>query len=125
MGLAVGYAGFALEAGYSRVNAPGDLFAPITRGLDLGLSYAGETWKTSLMVAGTEADKARALLPSLRADRTYSVELGAAYLITPSLSLTGGLKYSVDERKDAFGVLSRPDKDRGDSTIYVGTAIKF
>lgn len=123
--LAVGWRNFAVSGGYSRSDAVvGSLpvsLTPRRDALDVGVSYRGGSWKTSLQVAAETG--APALLAPITAlsplplDRRYSVELGGAYLLTPQLSLTGGVRYkTIDNTVDPL---------RRDQSVYVGTAFTF
>lgn len=121
VGVAVGYKGFSVEAGYSRVEDTRPLSSN-AEGVDVGLSYRGKDWKTTLQVAGEKYnnDKPSAALTGV--DKSYSVELGGAYLLTPRLSLTGGVKYQVltpgSEPRNREG-------DQASGSVYVGTHLKF
>lgn len=120
VGVAVAYKGFSVEAGYSRVEDRRPL-STNAEGVDVGLSYRGKDWKTTLQVAGEkyDSDKPSAVLGM---DKSYSVELGGAYLLTPRLSLTGGVKYQVlSPREDGH---SR-EGEQSSGSVYVGTNLKF
>jgi hypothetical protein len=113
VGVAVGWKGFSLSGGYSRLD---DLFGPSAReGVDLGVSYRGKNWKTTLQAAA-EMPTSFAADP-LGFDRRYSVELGGAYSLSPRLSLQGGMRYRAVDPK--LG------QERDDPSIYVGTAFSF
>lgn len=119
MAVAVGYRGFALEAGYLRSEA---LMLPTTEGIDIGLSYAGRDWKTSVQVAGLETSKSAAPLSPFMPDRNYSVELGGAYAISPRLAVTGGVKYAISYPQQGFRLKEEVEHS---SALYLGTAFKF
>ena len=127
--LAVGWRNFAVSGGYARSDTTGalpqalslSLAAPRREAVDAGLSYRGTSWKTSVEVA---AEEGPALLlnpfasPSPSTiDRRYSLEVGGAYLLTPRLSVTGGLKYKE--------TVSPTDPLRRDQAVYLGTAFTF
>lgn len=120
VGVAVGYKGFSVEAGYSRLEDARPL-STNGEGVDVGLSYRGKDWKTTLQVAGEKYDNDQ---PSaaLGMDKSYSVELGGAYLLTPRLSLTGGVKYQVVSPREE---LRSRDGDQASGSVYVGTNLKF
>lgn len=120
VGVAVGYKGFSVEAGYSRLEDTRPLSSN-AEGVDVGLSYRGKDWKTTLQVAGEKYDNDT---PStaLGLDKSYSVELGGAYLLTPRLSLTGGVKYQV--LTPGSDMRSR-EGDQASGSVYVGTHLKF
>jgi len=121
VGVAVGYKGFSVEAGYSRLEDSRPLSAN-SEGVDVGLSYRGKDWKTTLQVAGEKYDDDK---PStaLGLDKSYSVELGGAYLLTPRLSLTGGVKYQVISPREELR--SRDGDHQASGSVYVGTNLKF
>ncbi|MCH8684120.1 porin [Pedomonas mirosovicensis] len=118
VGLSVGYRGFSVEAGYSRLD---DARLHGSEGVDLGLSYRGKDWKTTLQVAGERYGDDKSVAP-LGLDKSYSVELGGAYLLTPRLSLTGGIKYQVVSPREE---LRARDTDQASGSVYVGTNLKF
>ena len=88
-------------------------------GVDLGLTYRGKRWKTSLQASANVPSSLE--LDPFTLDKRYAVEVGGAYALTPRLSLQGGMRYQ----------LSSPSQDRlqlderGDGTIYLGTAFSF
>lgn len=119
MAVAVGYGGFSLEAGYLRSQS---LVAPVVQGLDLGLSYAGRDWKTSLQVAGLDSANDPAPMSTFMPDRNYSVELGGAYAISSRFAVTGGVKYAITVPQQ--GLRLREEVEHS-SAVYLGTAFKF
>jgi predicted porin len=120
--VAVGWKGFAVSGGYSRVDttAPTSLNPAKREAVDLGLSYRFKSWKTSLQIAAESG----ALLPysplANTNEQRYSAELGAAYALSPRLSLSGGVRYELTPL--APGTL---DPSRIDSSVYLGTAFSF
>ena len=121
VGVVVGYKGFSVEAGYSRVDDTRPLSAN-AEGVDVGLSYRGKDWKTTLQVAGEKYDSADKPSAVLGADKSYSVELGGAYVLTPRLSLTGGVKYQVVSPREE---MRSREGDQSSGSVYVGTNFKF
>ena len=127
--LGMGWRNFAVSGGYARSDSAAalpqtlslSLASPRREGVDAGLSYRGATWKTSVAVAAEEGpalllNPLGSLSPTAT-DRRYSLEVGGAYLLTPRLSVTGGLKY-----KETVG----PDDPlRRDQAVYLGTAFTF
>lgn len=118
VGLSVAYRGFSVEAGYTRVE---DAHLNGSRGMDLGLSYRGKDWKTTLQVAGERYSDDKSAT-ALGVDKSYSVELGGAYLLTPRLSLTGGIKYQVVSPREELRI---GEGDQASGSVYVGTNLKF
>jgi hypothetical protein len=116
LGVSVGYQGFSLSGGYSRLDS--GLIGTSREGVDLGLSYRGNRWKASLQATGE--------LPShltddsLVLDKRYAVELGGAYALTPRLSLQGGMRYQLITPLDP-----RLADDREDPSVYLGTSFRF
>ncbi|MDO9489607.1 MAG: hypothetical protein Q7J32_14620 [Sphingomonadaceae bacterium] len=117
LGVSVGYQGFSLSGGYSRLD--GGLIGPAREGVDLGLSYRGSRWKASLQATGelpSHIDETDALL----LDKRYALELGGAYAVTPRLSLQGGMRYQLITPLDP-----RLTDDREDPSVYLGTSFRF
>lgn len=117
LGVSVGYQGFSLSGGYSRVDS--GLIGPAREGVDLGLSYRGSRWKASLQATGelpSHLGEADALL----LDKRYALELGGAYALTPRLSLQGGMRYQLITPLDP-----RLTDDREDPSVYLGTSFRF
>lgn len=114
--VAVGWRGFAVSGGYSRADSAMSLVPERREAFDVGLSYRfNGRWKTSLQLAAESG-----AIPYAPLDRAYSAELGAAYAVTPRLSLSGGVKYQI--------LPAGPGLDEaanGDSSVYFGTAFAF
>ena len=53
-------------------------------------------------------------------ERRYSVELGGAYSIAPSVSVRGGVRYKL-----APLTPSLLDTERDDRSVYLGTNVAF
>jgi len=120
--LAVGYKGFAVSGGYSRVDAvaPASLNPQSREAVDVALSYRFKSWKTSFQI-GAESGGQLPLSPLAdAAERRYSAELGAAYALSPRLSLSGGVRAQLTPL--APGVI---DPNRIDSSVYLGSAFSF
>ena len=127
--LAAGWHNFAVSGGYARNDSTAglppalslSLAAPRREAVDAGLSYRGASWKTSVAVAAEEGPalllNPLASMSPTTIDRRYSLEVGGAYLLTPRLSVTGGLKYKE--------TVSPVDPLRRDQAVYLGTAFTF
>lgn len=116
--LSLGWKGFAVNTGYSHAEPAltMPLGARMTDAVNLGLSYGGRNWRTSL--EGTaEQSQPLAYTPLTR---RYSLELGGAYRVMPRLSVTGGLRYRVAPEPPS---LVFPNRD--DQAVYFGTSIAF
>jgi hypothetical protein len=127
--LGVGYRGFKIEAGVNQIATPTSALA---NGVDLGLSYQGKDWKTSLHVSSQDYrfEDITASLPNrIDAGRSMALELGGAYQITPRIALTGGMRYAVNAPGTTFGVSLREPRasapTREAASIYLGTALDF
>ena len=122
--LAVGWHNFAVSGGYSRSETLGGTLptslTPRRDAVDVGVSYRGASWKTSLQVAAESGAPIQLTTtpsaPSLL-DRRYSVEFGGAYSLTPQLAVTGGLRYKA--------TVNPVDPLRHDQGVYLGTAFSF
>ena len=117
LGVSVGYQGFSLSGGYSRLDS--GLIGPGREGIDLGLSYRGARWKASLQASG-ELPAQHLTGDALLLDKRYAVELGGAYALTPRLSLQGGMRYQLITPLD-----SRLADERQDPSVYLGTSFRF
>ncbi|WP_426167077.1 hypothetical protein [Sandarakinorhabdus sp. DWP1-3-1] len=116
--VSLAWKGFAVNSGYSAIQpSPTALLSGGRReAVDVGVSYRGANWKTSLM--GTAEQGSMLMFAPL--ERRYSVELGGAYLVRPRLSVTGGVRYKL-----APVAPSLLDPDRADQSVYLGTNIAF
>ena len=118
--LAVGWQGFGVSGGYSRTEALGGVLpvslTPKREAVDVAVSYRGKSWKTSLQFAADNGVP-QILTPLMTPDRRYSVELGGAYLLTPKLSVTGGVRYKITP--------NQVEPLRDDQSVYLGTAFSF
>lgn len=117
LGVSVGYQGFSVSGGYSRLES--GLVGSSREGVDLGLSYRGNRWKASLQASG-ETPSHLSSGEDLLLDKRYAVELGGAYALTPRLSLQGGMRYQLITPLDP-----RLTDDREDPSVYLGTSFRF
>jgi hypothetical protein len=117
LGVSVGWKRFALTGEVAKVDTG---MAPFSReGADVGLSYLGKNWRTTLQLA---ADRPTGDQLAIAADSNYSVDLGGAYAISRNLALSGGVRYQL--RRDR---LTPVDTGSGHDaqSVYVGTAFRF
>ena len=115
--LSVGWKGFAVNTGYGHIEpGPTALLTNRRDTIDVGVSYRGRNWKTSLQ-GTTEKGSLLAYAPL---ERRYSVELGGAYAIAPRVSVSGGVRYKL-----APLAPSLLDVDRADQAVYLGTNVAF
>jgi len=116
--VSVGWKGFALNTGFSHSESaarPG-LITNERDTLDIGLSYGGKNWRTSLQGTAEE----RSILAFSPLERRYSLALGGAYMVAPRLSVSGGVRYRLPTETPSL-----IDMDRADQSVYVGTNIAF
>lgn len=117
--LSLGWKGFAIDTGYAHaepVLAGLPMAGRMTDQLNLGLSYGGRNWRTSLQ--GTaEQSQPLAYAPL---SRRYGLELGGAYRVAPRFSVSGGLRYRIAPEPPS---LVLPNRD--DQAVYFGTSIAF
>jgi len=124
--LSVGWRGFAVSGGYSRADnvftgvVPTSGLLPRRDAVDVGLSYGGKSWKTSLQIGAETIAPLNTALTSTPTERRYSVELGGAYALSPGVALTGGVRYKLSPTAPGL-----PDTPRPDQSIYLGTAVSF
>lgn len=115
--LSVAWKGFAVNTGFSRMEpGPTALLGVRREALDIGVSYRGKNWKTSLQGTAEQGQ----LLAFAPLERRYSVELEGAYSLAPRLSVTGGVRYKLAPLSPS--VL---DLDRADQAVYFGTNFAF
>ncbi|MFZ4688055.1 MAG: hypothetical protein ACOYLS_02345 [Polymorphobacter sp.] len=115
--LSVGWKGFAVNTGFGRVEpGPTALLGGRRESFDVGVSYRGKNWKTSLQ----GISETGSLLAFAPLERRYSVELGGAYSIAPRISVNGGVRYKL-----APLAPSLLDTDRADQAVYLGTNVAF
>lgn len=117
VGLSVGWRGFAVAGGFTRVDTGLAGVGPNRReGVDLSFGYRARNWKTAVQLAA-ETGSPLLLTPL---ERRYSIDVGGAYALGPRLSLSGGVRYRL--APVAPGLL---DTDRDDQSVYLGTAFSF
>ena len=115
VGASIGWLGFELAGGYTKVETP---YGPRREGIDLGLSYRGKRWQTSLLAA-TETPSHLSAMDPLNIDKRSSLELGGAYSLSSRLSLSAGARYQLITPLD-------PRLEReSDPSVFVGTAFSF
>ena len=114
--VAIGWRGFAVSGGYSRSDSALSLLPERHEAFDVGVSYRfNGRWKTSLQLAAESG-----AIPYAPLERAYSAELGAAYAVTPRLSLSGGVKYQILPTGPGLY-----EPANADSSVYFGTAFAF
>ena len=117
VGLAVGYAGFGLDATVTRQTS---LFENELHGFDLGFSYQSNRWAARLSLSGyREGEDLYGIENKYRS--IVSVELGASYHITSSLGLRGGVRYY--DYQDQW--LVNPAASDNAQMIFLGGKLDF
>ena len=116
LGVAVGWRRFAVAADVAQSKVANPAVGS-RESAALGVSYSVKRF-TGRVAAGVERGDKHAITDSSQADK-YSVDLGAAYSITPKIALTGGVRYRIDQ------VPALKDDRRDSQAVYVGTAFKF
>ncbi len=119
----VGYAGFALEAGFSRI---AQTAKAVSQGVDVGVSYQGKDWKTGLMVSKTDVGLDVFGLPGVfNPETTRAVEFGAAYELTSWLAINGGLRYQIFSPNSQLFAGGPVPANVNAGAVYFGTQLKF
>lgn len=120
VGLNVGYWGFNLGASLRReVGGLTDGY----EGYDVGLSYSGARWSTSLAVGEYRRDFTSIVSgTNLLDDEFYALEFGASYRIGPRLRLTGGLRWFEYGRNFGIDPSAAPPRSQ---LFYLGTKLNF
>ena len=117
LGVAVGWRRFAVAGDVAKTESRNPAIGSKQSAV-VGVSYSLKRF-TGRVAVGAERDEDRA--PALRDRENYSLDVGGAYNLTRSLSLTGGVRYNVERDRNA--VVN--DNRRDSQAVYVGTAFKF
>ena len=118
LGVAVGWRRFAVAGDVSRTDSRSSPALGTKESAVVGVSYSLKKF-TGRVAVGAERDDDR--VPALQNRENYSLDVGGAYNLTRSLSLTGGVRYNVERDRNA--VVN--DNRRDSQAVYVGTAFKF
>jgi hypothetical protein len=115
--LSVAWKGFALNTGFRRFEpGPTALLSTRREAVDIGVSYRGKNWKTSLQGIAEQGQ----VLVYAPIETRYSVELEGAYSLAPRLSVTGGVRYKLAPFSPSLLDIDRPDQ-----SVYFGTNFAF
>lgn len=116
LGVAVGWKRFAVSGDIAEIK--NDIIPGRRESAELGVAYSGKKAGGRLKVAAERVDGSQRLVG---ADSTYMVDVGASYSIARNLSVTGGVRYKVQEER------LRPlnDERRDSQAVYIGTAFRF
>lgn len=115
--LSVAYRGFAVSGGIRQNEA--DLTGERQKSVDLGLSYGARNWRTSVQASADPAPRVITSPAQSQSDR-FAVEAGGALLLSPSLSVGGGVRYRV---APAHPTPLDPNKD--DRAVFIGGKLAF
>jgi hypothetical protein len=115
--LSVGYRGFAVSGGVSRVDT--GIGGRSSEGVDVGLSYAARNWKTGIL-ASAERENVYLLPRGGTPDPRYAVEASGAFALSPQISLGGSLRYRLAPQTP-----TPLDPNRDDRAVMLGGAVAF
>lgn len=87
----------------------------------VGVSYNLKRFTGKVSVA---ADRDTSVVaPALRPTDSYALDVGGEVKITRNLSVTGGVRYRIDQER--IDNPTTTDRTRDSQAVYVGTALKF
>jgi hypothetical protein len=115
--LAVGYRGFALSGGVTRVDT--GIGGRSSEGVDVGLSYAARNWKTGIQ-ASAERESLYLLPRGGTPDPRYAVEASGALALSPQISLGGSVRYRLAPENP-----TPLDPNKDDRAVFLGGAVAF
>jgi len=115
--LSVGYRGFALIGGMTRMDT--GVGGRSTRGVDVGLSYAARNWKTGIL-ATAERESLYLLPRGGTPDPRFAVEASGALSLSPQISLGGSVRYRLAPESP-----TPLDPNKDDRAVFLGGAVAF
>jgi hypothetical protein len=116
LGAAIGWQRFVVSGDLANVDT-GPLFGE-RKAADIGLSYAGKRWSTTVQLS---ADRSGVSNRFLGRDESVALDVGGSYRIATNIDVTGGVRYKMQrDRLD-----STVDNRRDSQSVYVGTAFRF
>lgn len=115
--LSVGYRGFAVSGGVTRVDT--GVGGRSTEGVDVGLSYAARNWKTGIQ-ASAERESIYLLPRGGTPDPRYAVEASGALSLSPQISLGGSVRYRLAPESP-----TPLDPNKDDRAVFLGGAVAF
>jgi hypothetical protein len=119
--VALGFQGFALDAGVART---AEATRTLSEAVNLGLSYGGKDWRTRLSVSDEKMRPDPLLTLGLtEPQRAVAFEFGSSVMLTPNWALSGGVRYAIGQSMTAIR-LNDPNQPNNRS-IFVGTAFTF
>lgn len=116
--LSVGYRGFAVSGGVSRVDT--GVGGRSREGVDLGIGYSEAKWRAGL-IASAEREEID-LLPRAGGtpDPRYALEARGSVLLSPQISLGGSFRYRLAPQQP-----TPLDPNRDDRAVLLGGAVAF
>lgn len=119
--LAVGFQGFAVDAGVART---AESTRTLSEAVNLGLSYGGKDWRTRLSVTDEKqlAESVRSL-GLAKPQRALAFEFGSSVQLAPNWALSGGIRYAIGQSMTSIK-LNDPSQPNNRS-VFVGTAFNF
>lgn len=115
--LSVGYRGFAVSGGVSRVDT--GIGGRTREGVDVGVGYAQRNWKAAISAMAEREDFS--LVPRVGTpDPRYSLEARGALALSPKVSLGGSLRYRVAPENP-----TPLDPSKDDRAVMLGGAVAF
>lgn len=115
--LAVGYKGFAVSGGLSRLDT--GVGGRNREGVDVGFGYGAKNWRAGVQ-ASAERESISLLPRSGPADPLYSVEARGALALSPQISLGGSLRYRLAPEHP-----TPLDPNKDDRAVMLGGAVAF
>lgn len=119
LGVAVGWRRFAVTGDVARSDSQSPALGSRERAI-VGVNYSISNRLTG-RVAATAERSDRALVPGLGSEEAYSLDVGGAYKLSRNVAVTGGVRYRIQDDRDA----AISDDRRDSQAVYVGTAFKF
>lgn len=115
--LSVGYRGFAVSGGVSRVDT--GIGGRSREGVDVGVGYGQRNWKAGIS-AMAEREQV-SLIPRVGTpDPRYSLEARGALALSPKVQLGGSLRYRVAPENP-----TPLDPNKDDRAVMLGGAVAF
>lgn len=116
--LSVGYRGFAVSGGISRVDT--GVGGRSREGVDLGIGYSEANWRAGVIASAEREDID--LLPRAGGtpDPRYALEARGSVLLSPQISLGGSFRYRLAPPQP-----TPLDPNRDDRAVMLGGAVAF
>lgn len=112
--LSVAWMGFALTGGMSRL----DQALGRRDGVDVGLGYRASRWRAALQASAERGGPV--LIDPAKPEARYSFEASGAYLLSPGVSVNGGVRYRMSPLNPTL-----LDPSGEDRAVYVGGSLAF